>query len=102
MANYTNESIQRLMKAIALAETEEECKALFDDLCTIKELQNMAMRLDTAILLSEGVNYLDISQQTGASTTTISRVSRCYNYGDGGYKNIIRKLKETENEDADQ
>ena len=94
MPKYTNDSIKRLMKAISLIETQEECEALFDDLYTIKEIQNMAQRLDAAILLSEGVSYQEISKQTGASTTTISRVSRCYNYGDEGYKNIIRKLRE--------
>ena len=94
MPKYTNDSIKRLMKAISLIETQEGCEALFDDLCTIKEIQNMAQRLDAAILLSEGVSYQEISKQTGASTTTISRVSRCYNYGDEGYKNIIRKLRE--------
>lgn len=96
MAKYTNDSIDRLMKAISLVESPQECRALFDDLCTIKEMQNMAMRLDTAIMLSKGINYQEISKQTGASTATISRVSRCYNYGDDGYKNIIAKLAETE------
>ena len=84
------------MKAISLIETPEEGRAFFDDLCTIKELQNMAMRLDTAFMLADGVNYQEISKQTGASTATISRVSRCYNYGDNGYRNIIKKLKDTE------
>ncbi len=96
MAGYTSKSIDRLMKAISLIKTPEECRAFFDDLCTIKELQNMAMRLDTALLLEKGVNYQEISRQTGASTATISRVSRCYNYGDEGYKNIIEKLKKEE------
>ena len=96
MAGYTSKSIDRLMKAVSLIETPEECRAFFDDLCTIKELQNMAMRLDTALMLAEGVNYQEISKQTGASTATISRVSRCYNYGDDGYKNIIEKLKKDE------
>lgn len=96
MAHYKNESIDRLMKAISLLDNKEECEALFDDLCTIKELQNMAQRLDTAILLSQGASYQEISKITGASTTTISRVSRCYNYGDEGYKKIIEKLKEEE------
>ena len=93
MAKYTSDSIDRLMKAITLIETPEECRAIFDDLCTIKELQNMAMRLDMAIMISKGINYQEISKETGASTTTISRVSRSYNYGDDGYKNLIRKLE---------
>ena len=102
MTKYINDSIKRLAKALILLETEEECESLLDDLCTIKELQNMAQRLDTAIMISRGVSYLEISRKTGASTTTISRVSRCYNYGDEGYKNIIRKMKEAGCIDEDQ
>ena len=96
MAKYTNASIDRLMQALTLIESPEECRALFDDLCTIKELQNMATRLDTAIMIADGVNYQEISKKTGASTATISRVSRAYNYGDDGYKSIIAKLRKTE------
>jgi TrpR-related protein YerC/YecD len=96
MASYTNESIDRLMKAIALTDTPEECRALFEDLCTIKEIQNMAMRLDTAIMISKGENYQEISKQVGASTATISRVSRSYYYGSDGYKKTIERLNALE------
>ena len=93
MAKYESESVDRLMQAITLIETPKECRAFFDDLCTIKELQNLATRLDAAVMISEGVNYLEISKKIGASSTTISRVSRCYNFGDDGYKSMIEKLK---------
>lgn len=102
MSKYTNDSIKRLIKAITSLQSEEECQAFLDDLCTIKELQNMAQRLDAAIMISQGVSYLEISRKTGASTATISRVSRCYNYGDEGYKNIISKLKDAGCIDEDQ
>lgn len=102
MSKYTNDSIKRLIKAITSLESEEECQAFLDDLCTIKELQNMAQRLDAAIMISQGISYLEISRKTGASTATISRVSRCYNYGDEGYKNIINKLKDAGCIDEDQ
>ena len=97
MPKYTNESIERLMKVISRLETSEEAADLFDDLCTINELQNMATRLDVAVMISQGVNYQEITRQTGASTATISRVSRCYNYGEDGYKKAIRRLEELEN-----
>ena len=96
MPDYTNASIERLMRAVAMIETPEECKALFDDLCTIKEMQNMAMRLDTAIMLSRRENYQAISRDVGVSTATISRVSRNYYYGSGGYQRIIKRLEEAE------
>ena len=71
----------------------DECYAYFSDLCTIKELQDMAQRLDAAILLHEGVNYQQIVQTVGISTATIGRVSKCLNYGTGGYRAAIEKLK---------
>ncbi|MBO4235070.1 MAG: hypothetical protein J5928_01330 [Firmicutes bacterium] len=96
MSKYENESVDRLMRAISLIDSPEECRMLFEDLCTIKEIQNMAMRLDTATLLSQGINYQEISKRTGASTATITRVGRSYNYGKDGYKMILSRLDETE------
>ena len=94
MPNYRSESLDRLFRAIMTLENIEDCYMLFDDLCTVNELLDMAQRLDTAILLSEGKSYQTISQQVGVSTATIGRVSRCLNYGKGGYKAVIEKLKE--------
>ena len=54
----------------------------------------MAQRLDTAVLLDKGLNYQQITERVGISTATISRVSRCLNYGTGGYKNAIARLEE--------
>ena len=96
MPKYRSESIDRLFKAILTLENIEDCYNFFDDLCTINELQDMAQRLDTAFLLSEGKSYQTISQQVGVSTATIGRVSRCLNYGGGGYQSVIGKLKEAE------
>lgn len=92
MQNYNSESINDLFRSILLLENEDECRAFFEDLCTIKELQDMAQRLETARLLSEGKNYQEISREVGISSTTISRVSRCLNYGGGGYETVISRL----------
>ncbi len=97
MPNYRSESIDRLFRAIMTLDNLDECYAFFEDICTIKEVQDMTQRLDTAFLLNEGMSYQNISQQVGVSTATIGRVSRCLNYGNGGYKAIIQKLKEAEN-----
>ena len=94
MNQLQNASLDRLMEAILKLETKEECVRFFEDLCTVKELLDMAQRLDVAALLREGVNYQTISQQVNVSTATISRVSRCLNYGAGGYGIALDRLKE--------
>lgn len=93
MSNYRNESTERLFAAIAGLRTAEECAAFFDDLCTIKEICDMAQRLDTAILLDRGLSYVEIAKQVGVSTATISRVNRCLAYGEGGYRRVIDRTK---------
>ena len=96
MQSFHNESTQRLYKAISLLQTPEECAAFFDDVCTIREVLDMAQRLDAAMLLDKGENYRKIAEEIGISTATISRVSRCMNYGSGGYKLATQRLKENE------
>ena len=89
-----NESMDRLFQSFLNLETIEECYAYFEDLCTIKELLDMSQRLDAAILLSQGCSYQKIQEQVDISTATIGRVSKCLNYGPGGYRTAIEKLKE--------
>ena len=96
MDNLHSASIDRLFKSMLQLETVEDCYQFFTDICTIKEIQDMAQRLDTAILLSQGMNYQNISKEIGISTATISRVSRCLNYGSGGYRAAIERLKALE------
>lgn len=92
--NIRCESIDRLFESFLKLDSIDECYAYFEDLCTIKEIKDMAQRLDTAILLSKGVSYQQIVKDVGPSTATISRVNKCLNYGSGGYKNAIDKLLE--------
>ncbi len=89
---YRNKSVDRLFQTILNLETIEECYEYFDDICTIKEIQDMAQRLDTALLLSKGYSYQKIAQKVDVSTATIGRVSKCLNYGAGGYKTAIERL----------
>jgi TrpR-related protein YerC/YecD len=96
VAPFNTPSIRRLFAAILALENEEDCQKFLEDICTIKEVQDMAQRLDAAILLEQGVNYQTISEQVGISTATISRVSRCLNYGAGGYRMVIDRMKEEE------
>ncbi|MBQ6980216.1 MAG: hypothetical protein IJQ07_06195 [Clostridia bacterium] len=93
MGDYHNKSIDNLFKVVSELKTVEECYAFFEDLCTIREIQDMAQRLETAVLLNKGENYQNISQKVDVSSATISRVNRCLNYGSGGYKAAIEKLE---------
>ena len=81
----------KLYDAILSLKSKDECKVFFEDLCTIKELETMSRRLEVAKMLLDGKTFNEIVAATGASTTTISRVNRCLNYGDGGYKKVIEK-----------
>lgn len=96
MHKFHCKSVDRLFQTILNLQTIEDCYAYFEDLCTIKEIQDMSQRLDTAILLSEGVSYQKIAEQVAVSSATIGRVSKCLNYGTGGYKKAIEQLLTTE------
>ena len=93
MPDIHSPSLDRLFEIILGLENIEDCYRFFEDVCTIKELQDMAQRLDAAFLLDEGMNYQDISQTVGISTATISRVSKCLKYGNG-YRTALDKAKE--------
>ena len=95
--SFRSKSVDRLFKTFLNLETIEECYAYFEDLCTIKELLDMAQRLDTAILLKEGLSYQKICEQVDISSATVGRVSKCLNYGSGGYNMAIEKLQKGEN-----
>ena len=87
------DQIDLLYEAILALKTPEECRAFFQDLCTVAELRAMSQRLEVAQLLDEGLIYNDILQRTGASSATISRVNRALQYGADGYKTILPRLK---------
>ena len=87
--NVTEENL-RLFKAILSLKTEEECADFFDDLCTVKEVENMAERLHAARLLLEGNTYNQVMAKSDISSATLSRVSRCVQYGKG-YSKMLKK-----------
>ena len=98
MDKLHSKSIDRLFQSFLNLNTIDECYAYFEDLCTVKEIQDMAQRLDTAILLAQGCSYQKIAEEVDVSTATIGRVSKCLNYGAGGYKKAIATLQEGETE----
>lgn len=95
--NFHSESVDRLFQTFLNLETIDDCYVYFEDLCTIKEIRDMAQRLDTAILLKKGMSYQKISETLDISTATIGKVSKCLNYGSGGYKNAIERLNKEDN-----
>ena len=82
--------IETLLRLILSLDNIEDCKALFDDLCTRKELEKMAERLYAAGLLLEGKTYNQVISQADISSATLSRVSRCVQYGNG-YAKLLKK-----------
>lgn len=89
-----NPDTDALFKAILTLKNEEECYRFFEDVCTIKEIRDIAQRLEVARLLKSGETVASIAQKTGASTTTVSRVNRCLHYGCGGYKLVLDQTQE--------
>lgn len=79
----SEELIPELFETILKLRTKEDCAAFFADLCTEKEVQNMAERLAAARLLIEGKTYLQVIESVDISSATLSRVSRCVRHGTG-------------------
>lgn len=82
--------IKYFYKCILNLKNESDCKSFFEDVCTYKEVENMAQRITAAKLLLEGKTYEEIIKETDISSATLSRVSRCIKYGNG-YKTIINE-----------
>lgn len=87
------EAVDRLFDAVLCLNTREECYNFFEDLCTVNELLSLSQRFEVASMLKDKRTYLEIADQTGASTATISRVNRSLNYGNDGYDMIFERLK---------
>ncbi len=88
----------KLYRMLASMQSEEDVRMLLEDLCTNKEIEQMAQRLDCAELLMQGKTYAQISSMTDISTATLSRISRCIQYGSGGYSKLLfNYMKNEEN-----
>ena len=92
MKNINTQSIKSFYQAVLSLRNEEECALFFEDICTVKELLDIAQRLDVAKMLKDGKSYQTVSAEVGASTATISRVNRCLVYGNGGYETVLKRL----------
>ena len=92
----TDAGLQKLYRLLAELRTPEEIAALLEDLCTVRELEQMAMRTECAEYLLRGETYQEIIAKTDISSTTLSRISRCIQRGSGGYARLLRSLLERE------
>jgi len=79
-----------LSKAFLSCKSEEEMDALLRDVATLSEMQAFSERLEVAKLLSQGLSYRQIAKQTGASTTTVTRVAHFLENGEGGYRKVLK------------
>ncbi len=86
-----SERTDALVRALLSLQTPEECYRVLEDLLTIREVNDLAQRLEVAQLLRRGATYAEIVEQTGVSTATIGRVNRCLHYGAGGYGLLFEK-----------
>lgn len=96
MVDFHSEAVDHLFEAVIGLETVDDCYRFFEDICTIKEIRDISQRLQIASLLDQGMNYQNISKLVDASSATISRVNRCLNYGSGGYRAALQRLKVSE------
>lgn len=90
------EAVEHLFEAVLQLKDKEECFRFFEDVCTVNELLSLSQRFEVARMLTQNKTYLEIAEQTGASTATISRVNRSLNYGNDGYQMVFKRLEENQ------
>ena len=90
------EAVKHLFEAVLQLENVEECYQFFEDVCTINELLSLSQRFEVAKMLTENKTSLEIAEQTGASTATISRVNRSLNYGNDGYQMVFSRMEKNQ------
>ena len=88
------EAVDHLFEAVLCLENKEECYTFFEDVCSINELLSLSQRFEVARMLRQKKTYLEISEKTGASTATISRVNRSLTYGNDGYEMVFSRLSQ--------
>lgn len=93
MSELRTEEVENLLTVLAGIDDEDTLFALLEDLFTIREIKETSQRLSVAQMLNAGNSYAAIEKATGASATTIARVSKCLSYGAGGYAAALKVLE---------
>ncbi len=91
---FERPDVDQLVEAFQLVEGPDEIRAFLTDLCTPREICDFAQRLQVARYLDEGEPYVEVQARTGASSTTVSRVSKSLNGEYGGYRKVLVKFGE--------
>lgn len=99
--DWKNEDTDKLFESILSLYSVDECERFFRDLMTVPEIEAFAQRLKVALLLSRGMSYRQISKETGASTTTVTRINDWLERGCDGYKLAISRLNSKENNSSE-
>jgi TrpR-related protein YerC/YecD len=86
---WQTQEVRDLLTTILELPSSQEAAAFFRDLCTLGELHDMAQRWAVVRMLDEGLHYAEISQRTGASTATITRIASWLHHGEGGYRKAL-------------
>lgn len=94
MADLRTPEVEALLDVLAEMDDKDTLFALLEDLFTVREIRESSQRLAVARMLADGRSYAQIEQATGASATTIARVSKCLSYGTGGYRAALDALDE--------
>jgi TrpR-related protein YerC/YecD len=85
--------VDALFEAIVRLDDRDEAARFMRDLCTLGELRDMGQRWAVVRMLDQGLHYAEISQLTGASTATITRIASWLNHGEGGYRSMLDRLR---------
>ena len=94
---FDKPDVKQLVHAFSLLDDENDIQAFLTDICTPREICDLSQRLQVARYLDEGEPYVEVQARTGASSTTVSRVSKALNGEYGGYRKILIKLEDGEN-----
>jgi TrpR-related protein YerC/YecD len=92
MSNWSNSNTDELFEAMLQLKSGEECARFFRDLCTLSELKAMGERFQVVKQVDQEVPYRAISEKTGASTATVTRVAHWLHHGEGGYRLVLDRL----------
>ena len=93
--DWQTAATDQLLATIVRLQSVDEAAAFMRDLCTRRELEEMSHRWEAVKLLDQGIPYREISERTGLSTATITRINQWLQYGTGGYRSMLSKIEES-------
>lgn len=91
--SWRTDQTEALFDALLRLETRDEAASFLRDLCTLGELHDLANRWAVVRLLDDGLHYAEVSERTGASTATITRIAQWLKHGEGGYRLLLERTR---------